>query len=186
LHFSRDLAPSTPRITKLLYGGAIIVLPALLHFSEMLELFALIIPAEHAQTIMVALRTLAWPWAAVLAIALCFEVKKNGQTGFEIFSVSLLALVAQPLIAFTVYFCGMHSLRHMLRTQQYVNLSVGRLLWISLLPMVGVSILVGLGWLYLPASSYDSRVLQFVFVTLAALTVPHMLLVDRARYSTSA
>ena len=186
LHFSRDLAPSTPRITKLLYGGAIIVLPALLHFSEMLELFALIIPAEHAQTIMVALRTLAWPWAAVLAIALCFEVKKNGQTGFEIFSVSLLALVAQPLIAFTVYFCGMHSLRHMLRTQQYVNLSVGRLLWTSLLPMVGVSILVGLGWLYLPASSYDSRVLQFVFVTLAALTVPHMLLVDRARYSTSA
>jgi hypothetical protein len=74
----------------------------------------------------------------------------------------------------------------MLRTQQYVNLSVGRLLWTSLLPMVGVSILVGLGWLYLPASSYDSRVLQFVFVTLAALTVPHMLLVDRARYSTSA
>jgi Brp/Blh family beta-carotene 15,15'-monooxygenase len=95
----------------------------------------------------------------------------------------LLAVVAQPLIAFTVYFCGMHSLRHLLRTQQYVNLPVSRLLWICLLPMLGTSALVALGWLYLPTSSYDSRILQFVFVTLAALTVPHMLLVDRARYA---
>ena len=132
--------------------------------------------------IVVALRALAWPWVAALAISLCFEVNKNWRVGFEIFSVSLLALAAQPLIAFTVYFCGMHSLRHMLRTQQYVNLPVSRLVWTCLLPMLGVSVLVALGWLYLPLSSYDSRILQFVFVTLAALTVPHMLLVDRARY----
>jgi hypothetical protein len=79
--------------------------------------------------------------------------------------------------------CDMHSLRHMLRTQQYVNLPVSRLVWTCLSPMLGVSVLVALGWLYLPASSFDSRILQFVFVTLAALTVPHMLLVDRARYS---
>ena len=182
LHFSRDLAPTTAKITALLYGGTVIVLPTLFYFSEMLELFTLIVYAENAETIVVALRALAWPWVAALAISLCFEVNKNWRVGFEIFSVSLLALAAQPLIAFTVYFCGMHSLRHMLRTQQYVNLPVSRLLWICLLPMLGVSVLVTLGWLYLPATSYDSRILQFVFVTLAALTVPHMLLVDRARY----
>ena len=182
LHFSRDLAPTTAKITALLYGGAVIVLPTLFHFSEMLELFTLIVHAENAEMIVVALRALAWPWVAALAISLCFEVNKNWRVGFEIFSVSLLALAAQPLIAFTVYFCGMHSLRHMLRTQQYVNLPVSRLVLTCLLPMLGVSVLVALGWLYLPVSSYDSRILQFVFVTLAALTVPHMLLVDRARY----
>jgi beta-carotene 15,15'-dioxygenase len=183
LHFSRDLAPPTAKITTLLYGGAVIVLPTLLHFSEMLELFTLIVGAESAQTIFVALRALAWPWVVALAILICFEAINNWRVAFEILSVSLLAVVAQPLIAFTVYFCGMHSLRHLLRTQQYVNLPVGRLLWICLLPMLGTSVLVALGWLYLPASSYDSRLLQFVFVTLAALTVPHMLLVDRARYA---
>jgi len=183
LHFARDLAPSTAKITTLLYGGAIIVLPTLLHFSEMLELFTLIVQADNAQTIVVALRALVWPWIAALVVSLCFELKKNWRVSFEIFSVSLLALVAQPLIAFTIYFCGMHSLRHMLRTQQYVNLPVSRLLLSCLFPMLGVSIFVALGWLYLPVSSYDSRILQFVFVTLAALTVPHMLLVDRARYS---
>ena len=182
LHFSRDLAPTTAKITALSYGSAVIVLPTLFHFSEMLELFTLIVHAENAEMIVVALRALAWPWVAALAISLCFEVNKNWRVGFEIFSVSLLALAAQPLIAFTVYFCGMHSLRHMLRTQQYVNLPVSRLVWTCLLPMLGVSVLVALGWLYLPLSSYDSRILQFVFVTLAALTVPHMLLVDRARY----
>jgi len=182
LHFSRDLTPATAKITTLLYGGAVIILPTLFHFSEMLELFALIVQAENAQTIVVALRALAWPWVAALAISLCFEVKKNWQVGFEIFSVSLLALAAQPLIAFTVYFCGMHSLRHMLRTQEYVNLPVSRLVWTCLLPMLGVGALVMLGWLYFPVSAYDSRIMQFVFVTLAALTVPHMLLVDRARY----
>jgi Brp/Blh family beta-carotene 15,15'-monooxygenase len=149
----------------------------------MLELFTLIVGAESAQTIVVTLRALAWPWVVALAILICFEAIKNWRVAFEILSVSLLAVVAQPLIAFTVYFCGMHSLRHLLRTQQYVNLPVSRLLWICLLPMLGTSALVALGWLYLPTSSYDSRILQFVFVTLAALTVPHMLLVDRARYS---
>ena len=176
LHFSRDLSPITPRITRLLYGGAMIVLPALFHFSEMLALFTLIIPAENAQTIMDVLHALAWPWAAALVLSLCVELSKNWRSSFDVFSVSLLAIAAQPLIAFTVYFCGMHSLRHMLRTQQYV-------LWVCLSPMLGVSVLVVLGWLYLPATSFDSRILQFVFVTLAALTVPHMLLVDRARYS---
>ena len=182
LHFSRDLTLTTAKITTLLYGGSVIVLPALFHFSEMLELFSLIVNAENAQTIVGALHALAWPWVVALAISLCFEVNKNWRVCFEIFSVSLLALVVEPLIAFTIYFCGMHSLRHILRTQQYVNLPLRRLLGTCLLPMLGVSILVTLGWLYLPASSYDSRILQFVFVTLAALTVPHMLLVDRARY----
>ena len=182
-HFSRDLAPTTARITSLLYGGAIIVLPVVFHFSEMLELFSLIVGAENAQTIIVALRALVWPWVAALTLSLCVEFNRSWRSSVEIFSVSLLALVAQPLVAFTVYFCGMHSLRHLLRTQQYVNLPVSRLLWVCLLPMLGTSVLIALGWLYFPESSFDSRLLQFVFVTLAALTVPHMLLVDRARYS---
>ena len=133
---------------------------------------------------MLVLYTLVWPWAVALVISIFFAFAKNWQVGLEVFSVSLLALLAEPLIAFSVYFCGMHSFRHLLRTQLYVKLPTSRLLGICMLPMLGVSVFVALGWLYLPESRLDAKVMQFLFVMLGALTVPHMLLVDRVRHLT--
>jgi hypothetical protein len=37
-------------------------------------------------------------------------------TAVELGAVGVLAIVAPPLIAFVVFFCGMHSARHILRS----------------------------------------------------------------------
>jgi Brp/Blh family beta-carotene 15,15'-monooxygenase len=102
----------------------------------------------------------------------------------DIGSVILLAVAAPPLLAFTLYFCGMHSARHILRTIDYSGTFSRPLLALSaLLPMIGVLVIAVVGWEFLKGKSLDERIVQVVFVGLAALTVPHMALVERVRLS---
>ncbi|NQW93307.1 MAG: ATP-binding protein, partial [Polaromonas sp.] len=62
LHFSGDLAPGSPWSTRLLYGGAVIVLPVLNHAPEMTRLFGFLVDANAADRFVSTLRFLAWPW----------------------------------------------------------------------------------------------------------------------------
>jgi hypothetical protein len=49
--------------------------------------------------------------------------------------------------------------------------------------MFGVVMASAVAWHLLKDTTLDARVLQIVFVGLAALTVPHMVLVERVRLS---
>jgi Brp/Blh family beta-carotene 15,15'-monooxygenase len=182
MHFSRDLTSNIPKITRFFYGGAIIVLPTIFHFSEMQELFSLILDANTGSQIVSFLHLLAWPWLVLGLVSIYLGFIKDRLVGLEVLAVGLLSTLAPALIAFTVYFCGMHSLRHIFRTKDYAQVSFIKLSLISLAPMLGVLLTAVLGWVYLPASADYSRLLRFLFVGLAALTLPHMLLIDRIRY----
>ncbi len=182
LHFSRDLESTTPVITKLLYGGAVIVLPTLLHYTTMVKLFSLILSLHDGLLIVDFLDLIAIPYLIIVVIALLKESYKNTFQAIEFFSVSLLAILAQPLLSFTVFFCGMHSIRHVLRTKNYSALSWRTIFLTSLLPMIGIALIILLSWIYLPTSPNYPRTLQLTFVILACLTLPHMLLVDRVLF----
>ena len=181
-HFSRDLNGTTPKVIRLLYAGSVIVLPTLFNFDEMRNLFSLILDDKAGLEIVTFLHLLTWPWLIALVIGMVFEFTKHWLLGLELLAVCLLAIFARPLISFTIFFCTMHSLRHILRTQTYANMSLRQLAVISLAPMLGLAFMLILGWNYLPDSPNFERILQFIFVTLAALTFPHMLLIDRVKY----
>jgi hypothetical protein len=61
--------------------------------------------------------------------------------------------------------------------------SLYRLLAAALLPMLGVLGGSALAWYFLREISLDAKIIQLVFVGLAALTVPHMALVEQVRLS---
>jgi Brp/Blh family beta-carotene 15,15'-monooxygenase len=97
-------------------------------------------------------------------------------------AVVLLSTLASPLASFTLYFCGMHGLRHILRTGAYSGLNFMQMGLVSLAPMLGVTSIALLVWFYFPELPSYEHLLRLLFVGLAALTVPHMLLIDRVRY----
>ncbi len=184
VHFSGDPADGTRGLSRLLYGGAVIVLPTLLHAAEVDRLFSLLAGSEAAARLTPWLASLAWPWFAALVASALLEARRSRQTGLELLAVMALATAAPPLVAFTVFFCGMHSARHILRTVAYASPTAPwLLLTASLLPMALVLAASAIGWLCLADTPLDARLIQFVFVGLAALTVPHMALIERVRLS---
>lgn len=184
VHFSGDLAASTPWLTRLLYGGAIIVLPAALHASEVLRLFAMLVGAQRASLMVAALQPIAWPWLGALLVAALVQWRRNWATAMELAAVGTVAAFAAPLYAFVAFFCAMHAARHILRTAEYAGGRAGlsRLLLLALPPMAVSTAAALLMFRYLPASSMGSGLVQIIFVGLAALTVPHMALVERVRW----
>jgi Brp/Blh family beta-carotene 15,15'-monooxygenase len=183
LHFSGDPVHGTPWAARLLYGGAILVLPTLLHESEVTRLFTLLVGPEPAALTAMGLSLLAWPWLIGLTIATAERARVDWRTACEMGSAGVLSVLAPPLLAFVVLFCGMHSARHILRTIDYsgrMRLSV--LLLAAALPMFGVLAMTAIVWFFRQDTPLDARVIQLVFVGLAALTVPHMALVERVRF----
>jgi Brp/Blh family beta-carotene 15,15'-monooxygenase len=105
-------------------------------------------------------------------------------TGLEIAAVAILATFAPPLVAFAVFFCGMHSARHILRTRDYSGPASPKMMLAACLgPMAGVALLAAAAVLWLRNVPMEARLIQLIIVGLAALTVPHMALVERVRFS---
>ena len=184
LHFSGDPAAGTPWFARAMYGGAIIVLPTLLYAGEITRLFALLVGIDAATLVTPFLRLLAWPWLISFVLAAIQRLPKDWLTALEMGAVALLAVLAPPLISFTVFFCAMHSARHILRTINYSgNSSLGLILGAMSLPMLGVLLASATAWHFLGGMPMNGAIIQLVFVGLAALTVPHMALVERVRLS---
>lgn len=182
VHFSGDPAPGARYFTRIMYGGALILLPLLLHAAEVSALFAFLVGSDIAAPIVYWLGYLSWPWLVGTVIAVVSCLRADWLTALELASVALLALLAPPLLAFTIFFCGMHSARHILRTARHVGTATNyQLVRAAAAPLLGaLATGAALLW-YLPASPIDARVTQLVFVGLAALTIPHMALVERIR-----
>ncbi|KAF3996894.1 Brp/Blh family beta-carotene 15,15'-dioxygenase [Glaciimonas immobilis] len=186
LHFSGDLAPGTRFMARLLYGGAFILLPALLHASEMARLFAFLVSPQGAAALAGVLHELSGPWLLATAVAAACQKRTHWLTGVEMAAAAALALLAPPLLAFAVFFCIMHSARHIVRTWHYVGAraeSATRLGRAALLPMLGTLVLGGTAAYWMRAQPIEAGLMRLLFVGLAALTVPHMALVEQARWS---
>lgn len=182
VHFSGDLARGAAPVCRLLYGGAIIVLPSLLHENAVTLLFSMLVGSSVALSVAHALHVLAWPWLIAAMLAALHEALRERQAALEMAALCTLATLASPLFAFAVYFCTMHGARHIVRTRTYAGMTLLRLGLIASPPMVAVLCMAALTWHWTPNLARDVHLIRLLFVALAALTVPHMALVERVRF----
>lgn len=181
-HFSGDPDGEVPWLVRIIYGGAIIFIPMIRYANEIGDLFSLLVGSDATQMLMPFMVYLAMPWLLSLSAVVLYLLWNRSHLSFEFMCLGLLAYFASPLISFAIFFCAMHSARHIIRTAQYTKRSKPLLLLgATLLPMIGVVILSALAWVLLKDRTLDGRVVQIIFVGLAALTVPHMALVEQVR-----
>ena len=115
-------------------------------------------------------------------VYLSFFEKKLRKGIFEILFLLLIFYIFDPLLSFAIYFCFFHTYKHLkhLIKNIYINLTNKKFVIYSTLVFTVFSWVGGLGILYYLVqnlSLYESM-LKVIFIGLAALTLPHMLLVD--------
>ena len=110
-----------------------------------------------------------------------FEIKKF-LIFLDFFSILILNYYLPPLVAFTIYFCFLHSIRHCISLIYEIdknNFKNGLKIFgkkaLPLTILTGIFFLIGL---YLLNNSYElnSSILKIIFIGLASLTFPHILL----------
>ena len=115
-------------------------------------------------------------------IYLSFLEKKLRKGIIEILFLLLIFYLFDPLLSFAIYFCFFHTYKHLkhLIKNIYLNLTNKKFIIYSTLVFTAISWvggLVVLYYLFQNLSLYES-ILKVIFIGLAALTLPHMLLVD--------
>ncbi len=182
LHFGDDPARGVSRIARGLYGGAVVVLPALWHGEELQRLLRLVAGAGSAAWLAPVLHQLAVPWLVATVLTCAVQFRTAAAAACEWAGLAALSVAAPPLVAFCVYFCVMHSPRHIIKT--LANMPVveaRRALWLALWPTLAVVLVAAVLFGFANHLPLDARVMQLMFVGLAALTLPHMVLIGHER-----
>jgi Brp/Blh family beta-carotene 15,15'-monooxygenase len=183
IHFSDDINLPGHQLLKLSYGFAIISLPGVIHGAELTKLYAMIIDEDISQKIVLISKYLGIFLIGLLA-ALIMSKKIDTRTKFEVVAISILFLTTTPILAFTIYFCLMHSARHLVRSRFFLEaFQRQQFIYALILPTIAV-IIMGFGiWYFKLTPSFERDLIQIIFVGLAALTVPHAWVLNKAKFS---
>ena len=196
-HFGKEdtqfLTTNTNSINLLLYffkGSLIILAPMFFHFNETVAIYKfLLVENENFYTILgyietnkilligIVLSTLS----SVLLFIKEFEIKKF-VIFLDYFSIIILNYYLSPLIAFTFYFCFLHSLRHSISLIFEIDnfdFNNGLIKFLKkALPLTILTAVFCIISLFFLNNIYDlnSSILKVIFIGLASLTFPHILL----------
>ena len=173
-----------------LKGSLIVFAPMYFHFDETISIFRLLlienetfykfldlIESNRVLLYCVILSTLA----NILLFTKNFELKKF-TIFLDYFSILIINYYFSPLVAFTIYFCFLHSIRHSISLMSELdenNLGNGFKIFIKkALPLTFIIAIFCVIGLYLLNNTYnfDSSILKIIFIGLASLTFPHILL----------
>ena len=173
-----------------LKGSLIVFAPMYFHFDETVSIFRFLlienetfynfldlIESNRVLLYCVILSTLA----NILLFAKNFELKKF-TIFLDYFSILIINYYFSPLVAFTIYFCFLHSIRHSISLMSELdgnNLGNGFKIFIKkALPLTFITAIFCVIGLYLLNNTYnfDSSIIKIIFIGLASLTFPHILL----------
>jgi len=178
------------QIFYFLKGLLIVIAPLNFHFDETINIFKLLFVESEKFYIFLELveNFKIIPITFILSIfsSIYLFVKNFKFINFSIFldffSILILNYYLSPLLAFTFYFCFLHSIRHsfsLIFKLDPINLKNGFLTFLKkALPLTILTAVFYLIALFYLSNSYElnDAILKVIFIGLASLTFPHILL----------
>ena len=171
-----------PSVTEsLARGGVVIGGISQFHRVDADEIFQVLI-GSNTELVWLFLNSVV-PMTLIFAI-LSMVNKNTGERGSflaEIAGLALIFSILPPLVGFAIYFCLIHSIRHFASMRAMISDTITKLqITKTTILFSAISWAAGLIILAQQSSNigFEPALLQVIFIGLAALTVPHMILVD--------
>ncbi|WP_023647986.1 Brp/Blh family beta-carotene 15,15'-dioxygenase [Candidatus Pelagibacter ubique] len=196
-HFGKEdtefLINDRSYFTQMLYffkGFLIILTPLYFHFQETISIFKLLLIDNEMFYLslnfietnkLIQIGIVCSTLSSIFLFLKNFEIKKFA-IFLDYFSILILNYYLSPLLAFTTYFCFLHSIRHSISLAIELDsnsvVSGFRLFVKKALPLTILTGIFSFITLYLLSNFYnlDSAILKIIFIGLASLTFPHILL----------
>ena len=166
----------------LAHGGLAIVGISQFHRSEVDEIFSYLINNDTTYVwLAIDILTVATIFAIITCVLQALNNSKWSVTVLELLLLGIVYAVAPPLLGFAIYFCCVHSARHFRKIYASIKQSVSTtsirnqailftsISWIA----AGIAF-----WMFADFANPGPTIMRITFIGLAALTVPHMLLID--------
>jgi Brp/Blh family beta-carotene 15,15'-monooxygenase len=167
------------------YGLFLLGLPAFFHADPVSQIFGFLLFGEDPATSLFALQVMGVGGLGALLMDL------NRLTVLRMAEAALLAVIAwsvEPLWYFVLYFCGLHSPRHLI--PEFLRLDAGHrvtavtVVLATTIATLALAAVVG-SYVEVRYDNLNMLLFQLVFIGLAALTVPHMCLLEWVGYRES-
>ena len=166
----------------LAHGGLAIVGISQFHRSEVDEIFSYLINNDTTYVwLAIDILTVVTVFAIITCVLQALNNSKWSVTVLELLLLGIVYAVAPPLLGFAIYFCCVHSARHFRKIYASIKQSVSTtsirnqailftsISWIA----AGIAF-----WMFADFANPGPTIMRITFIGLAALTVPHMLLID--------
>jgi Brp/Blh family beta-carotene 15,15'-monooxygenase len=178
VHFSRDWRDGVDPFLAMMVGWALVALPALASPDDVAMIFAALTGSYNGAVIAALLGAASVP-AALGSLVFAFWAFRHddAQSAMEVLACIAAALFLPPLVAFAIFFCGLHSPRHMADALRETG---------NLSPLKKTAIIIavfalslGLGvlmFLFQGDVPTDLGIVRTAFILISTLTVPHFIL----------
>ena len=165
-------------------GAIIIISPLVFHTNETIEIFTVISSDLFVNSILFLKKYYFFEAMLGLVLLSCFFItgKQYAAFIFEIPSILAINYFFTPFFAFTIYFCFLHSIRHIISLSHELNranikkgfnMFVNKALPLSL--TTAILFILSLFFL-LDLNQLNEAIFKVIFIGLASLTFPHILL----------
>ena len=177
-------------ILYFLKGSLIIIAPLMFHFVETVNIFKLLLIENEKFYLFLSFiednSILLFALSISLLSSIYYFLKDfkiiNILIFLDFFSIIILNYFLTPLIAFTIYFCFLHSFRHTISLITEFNensFKIGAITFIKkAMPLTVLTAIFYVISLYFLSNFYqlNDAILKVIFIGLASLTFPHILL----------
>jgi len=173
-----------------LKGALIIIAPLIFHFTETVNIFKLLlIQNENFFSFLDFIETnqiLLFALLTSLLVNIYYFINNfkimNILIFTDFFSILVLNYFLSPLIAFTIYFCFLHSFRHSISLIYELDINDfkngAHIFLKKVMPLTLLTAALYVTSLYFLSNYYqlNDAILKVIFIGLASLTFPHILL----------
>ena len=165
-------------------GSLVIIAPLLFHKYETLTIFKSL-NFDISQSIFLNNEILYLFIFASFLSNIILSLNKNLNSKslllMDFLSILIINYFLNPIIAFTIYFCFLHSIRHSISLIKDINRNIKKGFPIFLKKAMPLTIITALAYLFSlfflnNYYEFNEAVYKVIFIGLASLTFPHILL----------